>query len=134
MKAFKAYDIRGVWGPELNIDIVYRIGNFIPKVFGVGKVLIGRDIRVSSDELFTALSKGLNDAGADVVDAGLTTTPMVYWGTGKFDFEFSIMITASHNSSNYNGLKFSGKDVVPIGYADGLNQLEALVESDEPPY
>jgi len=132
MKAFKAYDIRGVWGPELNTEIVYRIGNFIPKVFGVNKVLIGRDIRLSSDELFAALSKGLNDSGADVVDAGLTTTPMVYWGTGKFNFEFSIMITASHNSSNYNGLKFSGKDVVPIGYADGLNKLEALVESDEP--
>ncbi len=133
MKAFKAYDIRGIWGHELNKDIAYRIGNFIPKVFGVSKVLIGRDIRLSSDDLFNSLSEGLIDAGVDVVDAGLTTTPMVYWGTGKFDFEFSIMITASHNSSNYNGLKFSGKDVKPIGYADGLDLLEAIVDSDAPP-
>lgn len=133
MKAFKAYDIRGIWGTELNSNIVYRIGNFIPQVFNISKVLIGRDIRLSSNELFDALSAGLTDAGVDVIDAGLTTTPMVYWGTGKFDFEFSIMITASHNSSNYNGLKFSGINVKPIGYADGLDRLESLVESDNKP-
>ncbi len=130
MKAFKTYDIRGVWGSELNSDIAYRIGNFIPEVFGVTKVLIGRDIRLSSDEFFIALTNGLTDAGADIYDAGLTTTPMVYWGTGKYDYEFSIMITASHNSSNYNGLKFSGKNVEPIGYDNGLNRLENIVESN----
>jgi len=129
MKAFKAYDIRGKWGIELNAATAYRIGNFIPEVFGVTKILIGRDIRLSSDEFFNALTKGINDAGADVCDAGLTSTPMIYWGTGKFDFDLSIMITASHNPSEYNGLKFSGKDVLPIGYDNGLNKLEKLVES-----
>ncbi len=133
MKAFKAYDIRGLWGTELNADIAYRIGYFIPEVFDVKKVLIGRDIRLSSNEFFNALANGITDAGADIYDAGLTTTPMVYWGTGKYDFEFSIMITASHNSSGYNGLKFSGKDVLPIGYDNGLNILERLVESDRTP-
>jgi phosphomannomutase len=132
MKAFKAYDIRGIWGSELNADIAYRIGNFIPEVFKISRVLIGRDIRLSSDEMFMALTEGLTDAGADVYDAGLTTTPMIYWGTGKFNFEFSIMITASHNSGGYNGLKFSGKDVVPIGYDTGLSGLEKLVESNKP--
>jgi len=130
MKAFKAYDIRGLWGSEINADIAYRIGYFIPQVFKVKKILIGRDIRLSSDEFFNALADGITDAGANVYDAGITTTPMVYWGTGKFDFEFSLMITASHNSSGYNGLKFSGKDVKPIGYDNGLNILEKLVESN----
>ncbi len=130
MKAFKAYDIRGLWGSEINAASAYRIGYFIPEVFKVNKILIGRDIRLSSDEFFTALSNGITDAGADVEDAGITTTPMVYWGTGKFNFDFSLMITASHNSSGYNGLKFSGKDVVPIGYDTGLNILEKLVESN----
>ncbi len=133
MKAFKAYDIRGIWGSELNEDIAYKIGVYIPQVFGVSKVLVGRDIRLSSVELFKALAHGLNDAGADVYDAGLTTTPMIYWGTGRYDYEFSIMITASHNSSNYNGLKFSGKDVLPIGYENGLNKLENLIEQNAAP-
>ncbi len=130
MKAFKAYDIRGLWGSEINADIAYRIGFFIPQVFKVKKILIGRDIRLSSDEFFNALADGITDAGSDVIDAGITTTPMIYWGTGKYDFEFSLMITASHNSSGYNGLKFSGKDVEPIGYDNGLNILEKLVDSD----
>ncbi len=132
MEAFKAYDIRGLWGSEIDKDIAYRIGYFIPQVFNVSSILVGRDIRLSSDEFFAALANGITDAGADVSDAGLTTTPMVYWGTGKFGFEFSLMITASHNSSNYNGLKFSGKDVTPIGYDTGLNVLEKLVEDDTP--
>lgn len=133
MKAFKAYDIRGIWGTELTPAIAYRIGNFIPQVFNVKRILIGRDIRLSSDELFNALTDGITDAGADIFDAGLTTTPMIYWGTGKFDFEFSIMITASHNSSGYNGLKFSGENVEPIAYDNGLSRLEKLVESNNKP-
>lgn len=128
MKAFKAYDIRGVWETDLNPEIAYRIGNFIPYVFNVRKVLIGRDIRLSSPQLFESLCEGLTDAGVDVLDAGIATTPMIYWGTGKFNLEFSVMITASHNSKQYNGLKFSGKDVLPIGYDNGLNKLEELVD------
>lgn len=130
MKAFKAYDIRGLWGSEINEEIAYRIGYFIPQVFNVNNILIGRDIRLSSNAFFEALSNGITDAGANVFDASLTTTPMVYWGTGKFDFEFSLMITASHNSSKYNGLKFSGRNVKPIGYDTGLKILEKLVESN----
>ena len=132
MEAFKAYDIRGLWGSEIDKYIAYRIGYFIPQVFNVSSILVGRDIRLSSDDFFEALTNGITDAGADVSDAGLATTPMVYWGTGKFGFEFSLMITASHNSSKYNGLKFSGEDVTPIGYDTGLNVLEKLVESDTP--
>ncbi len=128
MKAFKAYDIRGIWGEDLDQDIVYKVGYFFPKVIPCNKVLIGRDGRTSSDDMFKALSDGLSDAGVDVYDAGLSTTPMIYWGTGKFAFDASIMITASHNAATYNGLKFSGKDVEPVGYDNGLNIIELLIE------
>lgn len=131
MKAFKAYDIRGIYGKDLDPEIVYRIGYFLPQVLPVKEILIGRDIRLSSDAVFEALSRGITDAGVNVADAGLTTTPMVYWGTGKYHFDASIMITASHNPKEHNGLKISAKNVLPVGYDNGLNKLEKLVESDE---
>ncbi|MBN2614762.1 MAG: phosphomannomutase/phosphoglucomutase [Bacteroidales bacterium] len=132
MKAFKAYDIRGVYGRDLDPDIVYRIGYFLPRVLPMKEILVGRDVRLSSDEMFDALTKGLTDAGVDVVDAGLTTTPMVYWGTGKYDFDASVMITASHNPKDHNGMKVSARHVLPVGYDTGLGRLEKLVESEEP--
>jgi len=132
MKAFKAYDIRGVWGTELNPEIVYKIGFFIPEILNAKKILVGRDIRLSSEDMFKALCDGITDAGADVVDAGLSTTPMIYWGTGKFDFDASVMITASHNHKSYNGLKFSGKNVLPVGYDSGLSKIEKLIEEGAP--
>jgi phosphomannomutase len=129
IKAFKAYDVRGVYGKDLNKDIVYRIGYFLPEILPAKEYLIGRDVRLSSDEMFDALAKGLTDAGVNVADAGITTTPMVYWGTGKYGFEASIMITASHNPKEYNGLKVSAENVLPVGYDNGLKQVENLVES-----
>ena len=131
MEAFKAYDIRGVWGEDLTSEIIYKIGYFFPSVIPCENILVGRDVRLSSDEAFEALAKGLLDAGVDVLDVGLATTPMVYWATGKFDLDASIMITASHNSAEYNGLKFSGKGVVPIGYDNGLHKIEELIERGE---
>ena len=132
MKAFKAYDIRGVYGTDLTPELVYRIGYFLPQVIPAKEILVGRDVRLSSDAMFDALAHGITDAGVDVCDAGLTTTPMVYWGTGHYQFDASVMITASHNPKNHNGLKISAKDVLPVGYDTGLNQLEKLVESDKP--
>ncbi len=129
MKSFKAYDIRGVWGTDLTPEIIYKIGFFLPEVLKADKILVGRDVRLSSDEIFKNLTEGLNDAGATVYDAGLTTTPMIYWGTGKFDFNGSVMITASHNPGNYNGIKVSGKDVLPIAYDNGLGEIEKMIES-----
>ncbi len=131
MDAFKAYDIRGVWNKDLDAELVYKIGYFLPQVLTAKKILVGRDIRLSSDEAFQALTNGLTDAGADVFDVGLSTTPMIYWGTGKLGFDASVMITASHNHKSHNGLKFSAKNVVPIGYDNGLNQIEQLIESGE---
>ncbi len=130
MNAFKAYDIRGEYGKDLNKEMVYRIGYFLPEILPMNEIFVGRDIRLSSDEIFETLAEGLTDAGVNVTDAGLTTTPMVYWGTGKYDFDASVMITASHNPKNHNGLKISAKDVLPVGYDNGLKDLEELVESD----
>ncbi|GAB4322039.1 MAG: phosphomannomutase/phosphoglucomutase [Bacteroidales bacterium] len=132
MSAFHAYDIRGVWEEDFGPEEVYRIGWFLPQVLNAKRVLIGRDCRVSSPEIHRRLCKGITDAGADVYDAGLTTTPMIYWGTAKYDMDASVMITASHNDPEYNGLKVSGREVTPIGYANGLNRIEELVKSDEP--
>jgi phosphomannomutase len=132
MKAFKAYDIRGEWGTDLNEDIAYRIGYFLPDILDTDTYLVGRDMRLSSDSFFEALTRGLTDRGRNVDDIGLATTPLVYWSTAKYDYGASIQITASHNPKHHNGLKISAANALPVGYDTGLNRLEAMVESDKP--
>ncbi len=132
VKAFHAYDIRGVYGTDFNKEDAYKIGFFLPELLKASKVLIGRDDRVSSPEIFENLCKGINDAGADVYDAGLTTTPMIYWGTAKYNFDASVMITASHNPKEYNGMKVSAKDALPVGYDTGLKEIEKRINENEP--
>jgi phosphomannomutase len=127
MKAFKAYDIRGIYRQDIDEKLAYKIGFFIPRVLNADKVLIGRDMRDSSPGLFDALAEGIMDAGANVFDAGLTTTPMIYWGTAKYSFPASVQITASHNPAEYNGFKVSGPDAAPVGYDTGLKDIEKLI-------
>ncbi len=127
MGAFHAYDVRGIYGKDFNARDVYRIGFYLPEILSAKRVLIGRDVRSSSPEIHENLIQGLTDAGCDVFDAGLCTTPMVYWGTAKYSFDASVMITASHNPAEYNGLKISGRNAIPVGYDNGLNQLEQLI-------
>ncbi|MFW6095203.1 MAG: phosphomannomutase/phosphoglucomutase, partial [Bacteroidota bacterium] len=129
MKGFKAYDIRGIFNSDFNSDDVYRLGYFLPELSPTNKVLVGRDVRESSDEIFESLLRGLTDRGVDVYDVGLATTPMVYYLTGKYDFKLSVQITASHNPKEYNGFKISGEKVLPIGFDNGLNKLQELVHS-----
>ena len=81
MGAFHAYDIRGIYNKDFNQEDVYRIGYFLPQLLSANKILVGRDARVSSPEIFAALVRGINDAGADVFDIGLATTPLVYYTT-----------------------------------------------------
>lgn len=133
MKAFKAYDIRGVWGTDLNEATAYRIGYFLPDILPAMTYLVGRDMRISSDTVFMNLANGLRDRGVNVESVGLSTTPMIYWATARYGYEASVMITASHNPSNHNGMKISAKDAKPVGYETGLNKLEELVESDIKP-
>lgn len=127
MSAFKAYDIRGKFGIDFNGNDVYRIGRCLPSLFNTTKILIGRDCRLSSPEIFARLTEGITEAGADVVDAGLCTTPAIYWATAKNGFDLSVMITASHNPPEYNGMKVSGRGAIPIGYDTGLAGLEKAI-------
>ncbi len=129
MKAFKAYDIRGVYNKDFNKSDVYRVGYFLPSLLKTNKVLVGRDVRESSPEVFEYLCKGINDSGADVYNIGLSTTPMVYWATAKFGFDASVMITASHNPKEYNGLKVSRTNALPVGFDSGLGELKKLMET-----
>ncbi|OYT16298.1 MAG: phosphoglucomutase [Bacteroidetes bacterium 4572_77] len=131
MKAFKAYDIRGVYNRDFNKEDVYKVGFFLPKLLKTNKILVGRDARLSSPEIFEYLCKGINDAGCGVDDAGLCTTPMIYWGSGKYNYKASVMITASHNPAEYNGLKISGAQVKPVGYDSGLADLEKMMLEEE---
>ncbi len=130
MKAFHAYDIRGIYNEHFTKEDAYKVGFFLPRLLDAKKVLIGRDVRVSSDEIFASLSQGIMDAGADVYDMGLATTPSVYFGTAHFDFDASVQITASHNSKEYNGMKISRKGAKPVGADSGLKDLQRMFEND----
>jgi phosphomannomutase len=132
MNAFKAYDIRGIYGKDFTREDAYRIGHFIPELLKTNRVLVGHDTRASSDEIYTALTDGLTDRGADVFSIGPATTPMVYFATAKHNFDASVQITASHNPKEYNGFKVSRSGALPVGYHSGLAELEAMVTNDSP--
>jgi len=126
MGIFKSYDIRGVWGREWDAGLAYRIGRSLPALLEATDILVGRDARESSPAVFEALSRGILEAGCDVTDIGLATTPSVYFATAFYRFGGSVMITASHNPAEYNGLKISRAQAVPVGYGSGLEELERL--------
>ena len=129
MGAFHAYDIRGIYNVDFDKDTAYKVGYFLPELLSASKVLVGRDARVSSDEIHEYLLKGLTDAGADVYDIGLSTTPMVYFGTANYGFKASVQITASHNPAEYNGMKVSRENALPVGLDTGLGQIKEWIES-----
>ena len=132
MGAFHAYDIRGIYNVDFDKETAYKVGYFLPELLSAHKVLVGRDARVSSPEIHDYLLKGITDAGADVYDVGLSTTPMVYWGTANYGFKASVQITASHNPAEYNGLKVSRENALPVGLDTGLGQIKEWIESGRP--
>ena len=132
MGAFHAYDIRGIYNVDFDKETAYKVGYFLPELLGADKVLVGRDARVSSPEIHEYLIKGITDAGADVYDVGLSTTPMVYFGTANYGFKASVQITASHNPAEYNGMKVSRENALPVGLATGLGQIKEWIESGRP--
>lgn len=132
MGAFHAYDIRGVYGVDFDKTTAYKVGYFLPLLLKTDKVLVGRDCRVSSLEIHDNLIKGICDAGADVYDIGLSSTPMVYFATANYGFEASVQITASHNPAEYNGMKVSRKDALPVGLDTGLGQIRDWIEEGHP--
>ena len=112
MGAFHAYDIRGVYGKDFDKETAYKIGYFIPRLLDA--------------------VKGINDYGADVYDIGLSSTPMVYFGTANYGFKASVQITASHNPAEYNGMKVSTTDAQAVGFDAGLGQIKAWIDEGVP--
>ena len=125
---FKAYDVRGRVPEELNEDVVYRIGRAYAEFVNPRRVAVGRDIRLSSDVLADTLIGSLTDSGVDVVDIGVGGTEMVYFATFARNLDGGIMVTASHNPPNYNGMKLVREGARPISSDTGLEQIRALAE------
>jgi phosphomannomutase len=130
---FKSYDVRGIYPSELNDDVAYRIGRCFVPLLGARRIAVGRDMRPSGTALFEAFARGASEAGADVVDIGLVSTDAIYFAVGKFGFDGGVMITASHNPANYNGMKFTRAQAEAISLETGLSQIRDCAISGELP-
>ncbi|TCB18124.1 phosphomannomutase CpsG [Acinetobacter sp. ANC 5045] len=131
LTCFKAYDIRGKLGTELNEEIAYKIGRAYGQIYQPKTVAIGCDIRLSSEGLKQATIRGLNDAGVNVLDLGMTGTEEVYFAAFHLDVQGGIEVTASHNPMDYNGMKLVRENARPISADTGLKDIQALAESGE---
>lgn len=131
--AFGAYDIRGIYPETINEEIAYRIGRFFPSLFAAKKVVVGNDIRLSGPAIKNALMKGLVESGCDVIDIGQCGTEMIYFATAHLQLDGGVMITASHNPKEYNGMKFVRQGARPISGGTGLRDLEKQVADGELP-
>ena len=129
-RIFKAYDVRGVVPDDLDADLARRIGAAFATWSGASAILLGRDCRLSSPELAAAISAGAASRGVDVVDLGLASTDLLYFASGSQDLP-GVMLTASHNPKQYNGLKFCMPGAKPVGEETGLRDIRALVEADD---
>lgn len=128
---FKAYDVRGELGVDLDADVAYRVGRAFAQARAAKKVVVGRDSRESSPELAEALIRGLTEGGADVLDIGLAGTEEVYFSTGHFDADGGIEVTASHNPISYNGMKIVGRGSAPLDPATELPPIVELAQSGD---
>lgn len=129
---FKAYDIRGTFPDQINNDTAYLIGQaYAAVVKPEGKVLVGRDVRLHSEELQKSVIAGLTDAGVDVVDVGLISTDMSYFGVGHFKYAGGIQVTASHNPPEFHGVKMVREGVVPIAMETGISEIRDFVLSEK---
>ena len=130
---FKAYDIRGIYGTELTEDIAYKIARSYAqmrqKELQKEKISIvsGRDMRLSSPSLSEAVMRGLVDQGADVIDIGLASTPTFYFAVCELKADGGMIVSASHNPKEYNGIKITRANAVPFGAGTGMEELEDLV-------
>lgn len=130
LSCFKAYDIRGKLGEELNTDIAYRIGRAFAQHTNAKRVVVGGDVRLTSEELKLALANGLMDGGANVIDLGLSGTEHIYFATSHLKCDGGIVVTASHNPIDYNGMKLVRENSKPISGDSGLFDIKALAEQN----
>lgn len=128
---FGPYDIRGIYPRDVNEELAYRVGRVLPSLFGMKKVVVGHDIRLSSPSLQEALIRGLTESGCDVLDIGQCGTEMIYFSTVHYGLDGGIMVTASHNPKEYNGMKFVKREARPISGDNGLNDIaKAILEGE----
>lgn len=130
-KIFKAYDIRGVYPEDINEEIAYRIGWAVAQFLKAKEIVVGRDVRNSSENLSKNLIEGIRDYGDKVIDIGLSTSPMFYFAVAKNGFKGGIMITASHNPAKYNGFKIVSRGAMPVGDNSGLDKIQKILEKDK---
>jgi len=130
LNCFKAYDIRGQLEVELNTDIAYRIGRAFGEHLKPNSVVVGGDVRLTSEELKSALAEGLMDAGVDVIDIGMTGTEEIYYATKYLGVDGGIEVTASHNPMDYNGMKLVREDAKPISGDTGLRDIQLIAEAN----
>src|SRR5437588_1382345 len=134
---FKAYDVRGIYGQNLTEPVAYRIGRAAAQYLNVPEIAVGRDMRLSSPQLADYLLHGIIDQGVNAIDLGMTTTDGLYFAVGKFNYPAGVMITASHNPAQYNGMKFCRAQAFPISLESGLADIRDLAVSGaftEPEY
>ena len=122
-KGFKAYDVRGVYPTEVNEELAYRVGRIFSAMFAAETVVVGHDIRLSGRALVDALTEGLRHGGTKVIDIGQCGTEMIYFATAHLNADGGIMVTASHNPKEYNGMKLVRKDARPISGDTGLKEI-----------
>lgn len=132
MGIFKAYDIRGLVPEELDAPKARRIGRALAQLLEAQRLLVGRDMRTHSPEIQGAVIEGIRDAGCDVLDIGLASTPMTYFAIGSEDVDGGLVVTASHNPGQYNGMKLCRRGAVPISGATGIADIERLCAEPEP--
>ncbi|MEW5960621.1 MAG: phosphomannomutase/phosphoglucomutase [Chloroflexota bacterium] len=126
---FKAYDIRGIYPDDLNEDVGYAIGRAFATFLKVETVIVGRDMRLSSPQMFDAVARGLMDQGADVINIGMVSTDQYYYACATLD-QAGIMVTASHNPAQYSGLKMVKKMPQLLSGDQGIQDLRRIVEND----
>ncbi|MBX5444229.1 phosphomannomutase/phosphoglucomutase [Sphaerobacter sp.] len=130
---FKAYDVRGVYPQELNPEIAYKIGRALVVYLKAKQVVVGRDMRISSPALASAIIDGILDQGADVCDIGLVSTDSLYFAVGKSGYDAGVMVTASHNPPEYNGFKLCRQEARPLSMDQGIGEIRDLVLRDQFP-
>ena len=130
---FKAYDIRGIYPHQLNEGAAGLIGKAFVEYLKPKQIVIGRDMRLSSESLWRSLSRGIIETGVDVIDIGLCSTDALYFAVGKFGYDSGIMITASHNPPEYNGMKMCRREAVPLSGKEGIEQIKEIINNTDFP-
>ncbi|MEK6959856.1 MAG: phosphomannomutase/phosphoglucomutase [Nanoarchaeota archaeon] len=134
MGIFKAYDIRGIYPSELDENTAYKVGRAMVVFLKAKTILVAHDCRLSGPSLTKEVIRGVTDQGADVIEVGLTSSPMFYFCVGKTGVDAGIMVTASHNTKEYNGFKLARKDAVAISGDTGIKDIESIVLAGKFPH